>query len=103
MQNGMYINLDEKYVCKLNILYNFYLHFYYIFRSPTQTAADSDTQRMVEGKWQGFIAENLLFYTLLFYHLMCRLFRLDLSAPKNAHILFRVTKVVLFILLFVLV
>nr|XP_027226793.1 sphingomyelin phosphodiesterase 4-like isoform X1 [Penaeus vannamei] len=64
-----------------------------ISRSPTQTAADTDTQRMVEGKWQGFIAENLLFYTLLFYHLICRLFRLDLSAPKNAHILFRVTKV----------
>ncbi|XP_042231611.1 sphingomyelin phosphodiesterase 4-like isoform X2 [Homarus americanus] len=62
-------------------------------RSPAQGATEYESQRSVEGKWQGFIAENLLFYTLLFYHLMCRLFRLDLSAPKNAQILFRVTKV----------
>nr|XP_053653754.1 sphingomyelin phosphodiesterase 4-like isoform X2 [Cherax quadricarinatus] len=62
-------------------------------RSPTQGSSDYESQRSVEGKWQGFIAENLLFYSLLFYHLVCRLFRLDLSAPKNAQILFRVTKV----------
>ncbi|XP_045600324.2 sphingomyelin phosphodiesterase 4 isoform X1 [Procambarus clarkii] len=64
-----------------------------INRSPTQGCSDYESQRSVEGRWQGFIAENLLFYTLLFNHLMCRLFRLDLSAPKNAQILFRVTKV----------
>lgn len=70
-----------------------YTDFWPANRSPAQGSSDCETQRSVEGKWEGFIAENLLFYTLLFYHLMCRLFRLDLSAPKNAHILFRVTKV----------
>lgn len=47
----------------------------------------------MEPRWQGFVAENLLFYTRLFHLLACRLFRLDLSAPRNAQILFRVTKV----------
>lgn len=62
-------------------------------RSPAQNNIDLESQRVVESKWEGFVAENLLFYTLLFYHLVSRLFRLDLSAPKNAQILFRVTKV----------
>ncbi|XP_066958283.1 sphingomyelin phosphodiesterase 4 isoform X6 [Macrobrachium rosenbergii] len=62
-------------------------------RAPSPASIELETQRVVEGKWKVYIAENLLFYTLLFYHLVCRLFRLDLSAPKNAQILFRVTKV----------
>ncbi|XP_045108439.1 sphingomyelin phosphodiesterase 4-like isoform X2 [Portunus trituberculatus] len=66
-------------------------------RSPTSTQSTTNTtdgeSRTVEGRWQGFVAENLLFYSLLFHHLLLRLFRLDLSAPRNAQILFRVTKV----------
>ncbi|KAK3856534.1 hypothetical protein Pcinc_037144 [Petrolisthes cinctipes] len=62
--------------------------------SPSQAASmEYETQRIVESRWQGFVAENLLFYTRLFHLLACRLFRLDLSAPRNAQILFRVTKV----------
>ncbi|KAK8396021.1 hypothetical protein O3P69_005241 [Scylla paramamosain] len=66
-------------------------------RSPTSTqnpvsTADGES-RTVEGRWQGFVAENLLFYSLLFHYLLLRLFRLDLSAPRNAQVLFRVTKV----------
>ncbi|XP_068246089.1 sphingomyelin phosphodiesterase 4 isoform X3 [Palaemon carinicauda] len=61
--------------------------------APSPANIELDSQRIVESKWKVYIAENLLFYTLLFYHLVCRLFRLDLSAPKNAQILFRVTKV----------
>ncbi|KAK7083223.1 sphingomyelin phosphodiesterase 4, neutral membrane (neutral sphingomyelinase-3) [Halocaridina rubra] len=70
-----------------------YTEYANVIRSPPQSTFDFDTQRVVEAKWQGFVAENLLFYSLLFYHLLCRLFRLDLSAPKNAQILFRVAKV----------
>ncbi|XP_050686434.1 sphingomyelin phosphodiesterase 4-like isoform X2 [Eriocheir sinensis] len=65
-------------------------------RSPTTTQTTNTTDnesRTVEGRWQGFVAENLLFYSLLFHHLLLRLFRLDLHAPRNAQILFRVTKV----------
>ena len=43
-----------------------------------------------------FIVENLLFYSKLFQDLLPRLFRLDLSSPKNAYMLFRVCKVNIF-------
>ncbi|XP_011506496.1 PREDICTED: sphingomyelin phosphodiesterase 4 [Ceratosolen solmsi marchali] len=44
-------------------------------------------------KWISFIANNLLAYTAIFQQLLPRFMRTDLIAPKNAHMLFRVTKV----------
>jgi hypothetical protein len=46
-------------------------------------------------KWVSFIANNLLAYTAIFQQLLPRFMRTDLIAPKNAHMLFRVTKVYL--------
>jgi sphingomyelin phosphodiesterase 4 len=49
--------------------------------------------RKVDRQWINFIAENLLSYTIIFRQLLPRFKRLDLATPKNAHMLFRVTKV----------
>lgn len=40
-----------------------------------------------------FIAHNLLAYSAIFQQLLPRFMRTDLVAPKNALMLFRVTKV----------
>ena len=47
----------------------------------------------VEDKWQGFVAENILFYTNILRLLLPRFFRMDLTANKNACILFRIAKI----------
>ncbi|KAK2581186.1 hypothetical protein KPH14_007988 [Odynerus spinipes] len=44
-------------------------------------------------RWIGFVANNLLAYTVIFQQLLPRFMRTDLVAPKNALMLFRVTKV----------
>ncbi|XP_033230954.1 sphingomyelin phosphodiesterase 4 isoform X2 [Belonocnema kinseyi] len=44
-------------------------------------------------KWVSFVANNLLAYTAIFQQLLPRFMRIDLVAPKNALMLFRVTKV----------
>lgn len=47
----------------------------------------------VDRRWLPFIAENLLSYTVIFQEMIPRFARLDLSTPKNANMLFRVSKV----------
>ncbi|XP_031849675.1 sphingomyelin phosphodiesterase 4 [Nomia melanderi] len=44
-------------------------------------------------RWMPFVANNLLAYTAIFQQLLPRFMRTDLVAPKNALMLFRVTKV----------
>ncbi|XP_051170691.1 sphingomyelin phosphodiesterase 4 [Leptopilina boulardi] len=44
-------------------------------------------------RWMSFVANNLLAYTAIFQQLLPRFMRIDLVAPKNALMLFRVTKV----------
>ncbi|XP_046830955.1 sphingomyelin phosphodiesterase 4 isoform X4 [Vespa crabro] len=44
-------------------------------------------------RWITFVANNLLAYTVIFQQLLPRFMRTDLVAPKNALMLFRVTKV----------
>ncbi|XP_048509001.1 sphingomyelin phosphodiesterase 4 isoform X2 [Athalia rosae] len=46
-----------------------------------------------ETRWLSFVANNLLAYTAIFQQLLPRFMRTDLVAPKNALMLFRVTKV----------
>ncbi|XP_015603161.1 sphingomyelin phosphodiesterase 4 isoform X2 [Cephus cinctus] len=46
-----------------------------------------------ESRWISFVANNLLAYTAIFRQLLPRFMRIDLIAPKNALMLFRVTKV----------
>ncbi|XP_034252630.1 sphingomyelin phosphodiesterase 4 isoform X2 [Thrips palmi] len=50
-------------------------------------------RRDVDRRWLPFIAENLLSYTVIFQEMIPRFARLDLSTPKNANMLFRVSKV----------
>ncbi|XP_022186537.2 sphingomyelin phosphodiesterase 4 isoform X2 [Nilaparvata lugens] len=52
-----------------------------------------DSPMVVEPRWFPFIAENLLAYSLIFQLLLTRFSRVDLATPKNAFMLFRVTKV----------
>lgn len=52
-----------------------------------------DRSTTIERRWLPFIAENLLAYTLVFQELITRFCRIDLATPKNALMLFRVTKV----------
>ncbi|GIY47729.1 sphingomyelin phosphodiesterase 4 [Caerostris extrusa] len=44
--------------------------------------------------WQKFMTENLLFYTTIFHQVLRRFLRMDLSCPKSAYMLFRLTKVI---------
>ncbi|XP_043462172.1 sphingomyelin phosphodiesterase 4 [Leptopilina heterotoma] len=44
-------------------------------------------------RWMSFVANNLLAYTAIFQQLLPRFMRIDLVAPKNSLMLFRVTKV----------
>eukprot|EP00058_Branchiostoma_floridae_P023155 XP_002608645.1 hypothetical protein BRAFLDRAFT_128365 [Branchiostoma floridae] len=59
---------------------------------PNLPGRDS-RDKMNPEKWAQFVADNLLFYTSLFHVFLTRVFRLDLSSPRNAYMLFRVAKV----------
>merc|ERR1719318_2456497 len=54
--------------------------------------ADSDPAP-VDGRWQGWVAENILLYSEVLRLLLPRFFRMDLTASKNAYMLFRIAKV----------
>ncbi|XP_018017904.1 sphingomyelin phosphodiesterase 4 [Hyalella azteca] len=56
-------------------------------------ADPSESGVPVEWQWQRFMADNLLFYSGILTTVLPRLLRLDLSAPKNAHMLYRISKV----------
>jgi len=48
---------------------------------------------VVDHRWQVFIAENVVLYTAVLRQLLPRFFRMDLTASKNAYMLFRISKV----------
>ena len=65
-----------------------YLFFY--FRKPEE----EERGKIVDpARWMSFVANNMLAYTAIFQQLLPRFMRTDLVAPKNALMLFRVTKV----------
>lgn len=49
--------------------------------------------KFVDQHYLGFIADNLLAYTVIFQQLLPRFSRIDIASPKNALMLFRVCKV----------
>ncbi|XP_023230772.1 sphingomyelin phosphodiesterase 4-like [Centruroides sculpturatus] len=57
------------------------------------TKEEEQGQTPKVARWQKFISENLLFYTTIFQQLLPRFLRMELTSPKNAYMLFRVTKV----------
>ena len=48
---------------------------------------------VVDQRWQIFIAENVVLYTAVLRQLQPSFFRMDLTASKNAYILFKISKV----------
>lgn len=54
---------------------------------------NSDGEKFVENRWQTFIAENLLFYTLFFQKVIQRFLRVELSSTKTSLMLYRISKV----------
>ncbi|KAH0560300.1 hypothetical protein KQX54_003305 [Cotesia glomerata] len=64
------------------------------FRITKSTTAEEDRGKISDPSyWMPFVANNLLAYTGIFQQLLPRFMRTDLVAPKNALMLFRVTKV----------
>uniref|UniRef100_A0A0C9R7R2 Smpd4_1 protein n=1 Tax=Fopius arisanus TaxID=64838 RepID=A0A0C9R7R2_9HYME len=62
--------------------------------SPQGRPEDEDKGKIHDPqRWMSFVANNLLAYTSIFQQLLPRFMRTDLVAPKNALMLFRVTKV----------
>lgn len=53
----------------------------------------NDGDKVVDWKWQNFVAENLLFYTLFLQKVILRFLRVELSSPKNSLMLYRISKV----------
>lgn len=53
----------------------------------------NDGEKVVDWRWQTFIAENLLFYTLFLQKVILRFLRVELTSPKNALMLYRISKV----------
>ena len=48
---------------------------------------------VVDQRWQIFIPENVVLHTAVLRQLLPRFFRMDLTASKNAYMLFRISKV----------
>ncbi|XP_014666668.1 PREDICTED: sphingomyelin phosphodiesterase 4-like isoform X2 [Priapulus caudatus] len=61
--------------------------------SPTHGKEGGGGDRTVNQQWQLFVTDNLLYFTVMFQAFLPRVFRTDLSCPRNAYMLFRVTKV----------
>ncbi|XP_033748728.1 sphingomyelin phosphodiesterase 4-like isoform X2 [Pecten maximus] len=62
-------------------------------RTKLRRDSDPDTKAVDEIRWHPFVEDNLLFYTVLFQEFLCRVFRMDLTAPINGVMLYRVAKV----------
>ncbi|XP_071093679.1 sphingomyelin phosphodiesterase 4-like isoform X2 [Haliotis cracherodii] len=66
---------------------------YYQSKDPHRPDPTDLRDKRVDDRWCQFIEDNLLFYTVMFQHFLPRVFRLDLSSPQCAYMLYRVTKV----------
>lgn len=60
---------------------------------PSSRLATEGDGSAVSWQWQRFVADNLLLYTGIMGAVLPRLLRLDLSAARNAHMLYRICKV----------
>ncbi|RUS72682.1 hypothetical protein EGW08_019563, partial [Elysia chlorotica] len=66
------------------------------FRQRTQLEAqhsDTDLSKMVEDRWDNFVEDNLLFYTVLTSEFIPRVFRMDLTSPHSAYMVYRVSRI----------
>lgn len=51
------------------------------------------TDKVVDLKWQTFVAENLLFFTQFLRKVLLRFLRVELSSSKTSLMLYRISKV----------
>ncbi|KAK3745202.1 hypothetical protein RRG08_012386 [Elysia crispata] len=66
------------------------------FRTRTQLEAqhsDTDLSKTVEDRWDSFVEDNLLFYTVLTSQFIPRVFRMDLTSPYSAYMVYRVSRI----------
>ncbi|CAL1546293.1 unnamed protein product [Lymnaea stagnalis] len=60
-------------------------------------AQHSDTDvsigKLVENKWDSFVEDNLLFYTVLTSEFIPRIYRMDMTSPYSAYMVYRVSRV----------
>ncbi|XP_057372003.1 sphingomyelin phosphodiesterase 4-like [Daphnia carinata] len=63
------------------------------WRYVSNAHRSNDGDKVVDWKWQTFVAENLLFYTLFLQKVILRFLRVELSSPKNSLMLYRISKV----------
>ena len=52
-----------------------------------------DAEKVVDLKWQTFVAENLLFFTLFLQKIILRFLRVELCSTKTSLMLYRISKV----------
>lgn len=70
------------------------------WRYVSYTSRGNDSDKVVDSKWQNFVAENLLFYTLFLEKVIHRFLRVELSSTKTALMLYRISKVYIFFFVF---
>ncbi|XP_059146024.1 sphingomyelin phosphodiesterase 4-like [Physella acuta] len=58
-----------------------------------QHPESSEQVKFVENRWERFVEENLLFYTALLSDFIPRVFRMDLSSPYSAYMVYRVSRI----------
>ncbi|GFO47904.1 sphingomyelin phosphodiesterase 4, partial [Plakobranchus ocellatus] len=66
------------------------------FSSRTQLEAqhsDTDLNKRVDGRWDNFVEDNLLFFTVLTSEFIPRIYRMDLTSPYSAYMVYRVSRV----------
>ncbi|GFS16203.1 sphingomyelin phosphodiesterase 4 [Elysia marginata] len=66
------------------------------FRTRTQLEAqhsDVDLSKTVDDRWDNFVEDNLLFYTVLTSEFIPRVFRMDLTSPYSTYMVYRVSRI----------
>lgn len=66
----------------------------FYFRTKQQKEDEINVHsNLIDRQYLRFIADNLLAYTIIFQQLLPRFLRIDLTSPKEAVLIYRVTKV----------
>ncbi|XP_055861678.1 sphingomyelin phosphodiesterase 4-like isoform X2 [Biomphalaria glabrata] len=55
--------------------------------------SETDINKYVDQRWESFVEDNLLFYTVLTAEFIPRIYRMDLTSPYSAYMVFRVSKI----------
>ena len=90
-----YIFTHSPYDASFRIVIETWLSFIQPWRylDRARGSKDTDPASTNPARWQLWVAENILFYSELLRLLVPRFFRMDLTAERNAMMLFRISKV----------